>query len=56
MAVEIKFQAPRGITTDFDEALAPIRVIQIEIVVVGQDRFVARKFQRPPVYRVDDER
>ena len=48
MAVEVKLQTPRGITTDFDEALASIGVIQIEVVVVGQDRFVARKLKDGP--------
>jgi hypothetical protein len=45
MAVWIKLQTP---TADFDEALTPIGVIQIEVIVVGQDRFVAREFKDGP--------
>jgi hypothetical protein len=48
MAVLDKLQAPRAITTDFHEALAPIGVIQIEVVLVGQGRFMACKFKDGP--------
>jgi hypothetical protein len=48
MAVEIDLQTPGGVTADFDEALAPIGVIQIEVIVIGQHRFVARELKEGP--------
>src|SRR6202007_1989946 len=45
MAVEIKLQTPGGVTADFDEGLAPIGVIQIEVIIIGQYRFVARELK-----------
>ncbi len=48
VAVEIELQAPRGIAAHFQERLAPVGVIQVEIVVVGKDRFVAREFEPHP--------
>jgi hypothetical protein len=45
VAIEIELETPGGIAADFDEAFAPVGIIQIEIVVVGHDRSVAAKLK-----------
>jgi hypothetical protein len=35
VAVEIELQTPGSVTADFDEGLAPIGVIEVEVVVIG---------------------
>src|SRR5207249_6108957 len=41
VAVEVELQTPRSVAADLEEGFAPLAVIQIEVVVVGDDGFEA---------------
>src|SRR5437762_1255037 len=51
MAIEIDLQPPRRIAAHLDKRLSPLLVIQIEIVVVGDDRFVTSELKHDPLSR-----
>src|ERR1700693_4405448 len=51
MSVEIDLQPPRCIAAHFDKRLSPLLVIQIKIVVVGDDRFVTCELKHDPLSR-----
>src|SRR5438034_755953 len=45
VAVEVELQTPRSVAADLEEGFAPLAVIKIEVVVVGDDGFVAAELK-----------
>src|SRR5437867_2156987 len=45
MPVEVELKAPGCVTADLQERFAPLGVIEIEIVVIGDNRFVAGELE-----------